>query len=141
MSKPRVVPISPFLLLQELYRDDPWKIMVCCILLNKTRGKQVHGVREQLFRRWPDAVSMAKADIPELVEVIKPLGLYNNRCITLRRFSEQWARGDYDEVKDLYGIGGYALDSYSIFVENDLSVEPTDSVLRKYMEWRRKQTC
>lgn len=34
-------PRSPHKLLQEKYASDPWKVMVICMLLNMTQGKQV----------------------------------------------------------------------------------------------------
>lgn len=35
-------PQSPYSLIEEVLYDDPWKLLVACMLLNKTSGKQVH---------------------------------------------------------------------------------------------------
>ena len=40
-------------LLQEIYQDDPWKMLVCCILLNLTKRQQVDGIRHELFTKYP----------------------------------------------------------------------------------------
>jgi hypothetical protein len=37
----------------------------------------------------------------------------------------------------LYGIGKYANDSWQIFQLGNLQVEPTDGVLKKYLEWAK----
>ena len=45
MGDPRVsvyeAPASPFGLIEEQLYDDPWKLLVACILLNKTSIAQV----------------------------------------------------------------------------------------------------
>jgi hypothetical protein len=37
-----IPPKSVHALLQEKYYEDPWKVLVICMLLNKTSGTQVH---------------------------------------------------------------------------------------------------
>ena len=119
-------------LLQEIYRDNPWKMLVCCILLNLTKRTQVDGIRHELFNRYPTPEKMSKANQEELAELLQPLGLYNRRANTLVRFSEDWMKG-FTDVKDLYGIGQYAQDSWNIFQEGDMMVETKDKVLTKYL--------
>ena len=91
-------------LLQEVYQDDPWKMMVCCILLNLTKRQQVDGVRHELFDKYPTEYEMMEADEEELSEILKPLGLYNRRAKTLIKFSWMWVNG-FSDVKELYGVG------------------------------------
>ena len=131
--------MSPFVLLQEIYIDDPWKIMVCCILLNQTTRKQVDKVREELFEKWSTPEIMASADIEELREVIRPLGFYNKRSKTLVRFSKEW--NDTVLIEDpskLHGIGQYAKDSWTIFVEHGEVKNPSDHVLKDYVKWQEQ---
>ena len=61
-------------LLQEIYQDDPWKMLVCCILLNLTKRQQVDGIREELFNKYPTEYEMMEADEKELSEILQPLG-------------------------------------------------------------------
>jgi len=123
-------------LLQEIYRDDPWKMLVCCILLNLTQRKQVDGVRHELFSKYPTEYEMVEADENELSELLKPLGLYKKRAKTLMKFSWMWING-FSNVEELHGIGKYAKDSWEIFQMNNKDVKPTDKVLLEYMweEW------
>ena len=74
-------------LLQEIYQDDAWKMLVCCILLNLTQRKQVDGVRHELFTKYPTEYEMMEADEDELSEILRPLGLYRRRAKTLIKFS------------------------------------------------------
>lgn len=129
--------MSPYELLQEIYYHNPWKSMVCCILLNCTRRKQVDGIRDELFRTYEDALDMAVADPKILADILKPLGFQNKRAKTLIKFSEDWVSKDWADPRDLYGIGQYAADSYDIFYNNRLDIEPNDGVLVKYLEWKK----
>jgi methyl-CpG-binding domain protein 4 len=130
---------SPYLLLQEIYNEHPWRVLVCCIMLNCTSRKQVDRVRDEFFRRYPDPNSVVSADLDQIAELISPLGFRNRRANTIKRFSSDWLTLKWREPKELYGVGKYAQDSWDIFYKGDLSVEPTDGVLKKYLEWARQQ--
>jgi|TARA_B100000900_G_C20357407_1_gene624881 methyl-CpG-binding domain protein 4 len=119
-------------LLQEIYQEDPWKMLVCCILLNLTKRQQVDGVRHELFSKYPTEYEMMEADEDELSEILKPLGLYRRRAKTLIKFSWMWVCG-FNDVKELHGIGQYAKDSWEIFQNNNRNVNPTDKVLLSYL--------
>lgn len=121
------------MLLQEIYRQEPWKMLVGCILLNQTTRVQVDKVREELFSMWPDPVSMTAADPQEIAEVIRPLGLYNRRARSLIKFSQDWISKDWKEPIELHGIGKYAQDSWEIFQKNNFSSQPTDKELIAYL--------
>jgi len=130
------IPASPFYLLQEIYIDDPWKIMVCCIMLNLTSRKQVDSIREEFFWRWPTPESIISAEQLELSEFLRPLGFYNKRAKTLIRFSEEWLSKECDDIIELHGIGKYAQDSWNIFVKGEVPDTVNDHVLNRYVEWR-----
>lgn len=85
---------SPYLLLQEIYREHPWRMLVCCIMLNCTSRKQVDQVRDKFFRLYPDAAEAERADPAEMAEVIALLGLKNKRAKTIQRFSSDWMNLD-----------------------------------------------
>lgn len=34
-------PVSPYFLIEEVLYNDPWKLLVACMLLNKTTGRAV----------------------------------------------------------------------------------------------------
>jgi methyl-CpG-binding domain protein 4 len=132
--------MSPYELLQEIYFHNPWKSMVCCILLNRTKRKQVDGVLDQLFKTFSKPLDMATADPVELSQILQPLGFQNKRAKTLIKFSTDWLDMVWDHPKELYGIGQYASDSYDIFYNNRTDLSPKDGVLVKYLEWKRNNT-
>jgi len=98
----------------------------------------VDRIREELFERYPGPVEMSQADSAELAEILRPLGFYNRRAKTLIKFSTQWYSSNWDHPKELYGIGQYAADSWDIFYNDRLDIEPNDGVLVKYVIWKRQ---
>ena len=124
-------------LLQEIYQNDPWKMLVCCILLNLTKRQQVDGIRHELFSKYPTEYEMMEADEDELSEILKPLGLYRRRAKTLIKFSWMWVNG-FTDVMELYGIGQYAKDSWEIFQMNNTDINPSDKVLSSYLYMESK---
>jgi len=94
-------------------------------------------VREELFRTYGDALDMADADADPLAKILQPLGFQNRRANTLIKFSEDWVSKDWTDPKELHGIGQYAADSYYIFYNSKLDINPNDGVLVKYLEWKK----
>ena len=119
-------------LLQEIYQDDGWKMLVCCMLVNLTNRKQVDTVRNKLFSKYPTPQDMMRAKHKDLVDIIKPLGLYNTRAERLIKMSEGYVKG-FKSVDELYGIGQYAKDSWEIFQNKNNNIKPTDKVLQEYL--------
>ena len=119
-------------LLQEIYQSDGWKMLTCCMLLNLTNRRQVDVIRDELFKRYPTPEDMMNADESKLADLLKPLGLYNRRAKSLKKMSEGYVKG-FKSVDELYGIGQYAKDSWEIFQNNNIKVEPMDKVLQEYL--------
>ena len=119
-------------MLQEIYLSDPWKMLVCCMLLNLTNRKQVDTIRKQLFDKYKTPQDMMNAKHEELADILKPLGLYNRRANSLRKMSEGYING-FKSVDELYGIGQYAKDSWDIFQNSNLNIKPEDKVLQEYL--------
>lgn len=130
---------SPYNLLQEIYNEHPWRMLVCCIMLNCTSRKQVDQVRDEFFKKYPDANTAKAADRAEMAERIASLGFKNRRANTIVRFSNDWVNLEWSEPSELYGIGKYAQDSWEIFQKGNLNVEPTDGVLNQYLAWALNQ--
>jgi A/G-specific adenine glycosylase len=68
--------------------DDPWHVLVAEVLLQRSRGKTVAKVYEDLFRRWPDAAALSRARESTIAGVIRPLGLIR-RSRTLRDMARE----------------------------------------------------
>ncbi len=102
-------------------------------MLNQTGRKQVKTVLPIFLSKWPDPDSFLLAPHDQIVEVIKPLGMYNRRLSTLVRMTNDWKSWDGVDATDLYGIGRYGSDSYEIFFKNRRDIVPTDHELCRYL--------
>lgn len=115
--------------------DRTWAVLVACALLNKTHGRQVRPMVEDLLRRWPTPIEMAVADESDLIEVLRPLGLYRRRAATLKQLSADRAIGKAPNA--CRWCGPYAQASVMIVVHGAIDVATDDPWLLKYLEWRR----
>lgn len=133
-------PKSPFTLLQEQIYDDPWKVFVCCIFCNLTRRLTAEPIFWQVIKRWPDAQSLSKANINDLIEMIKDLGLSQRRAKALIKMSDDYINKDWKaDPTQLYGVGKYASDAYRIFCRGDWrDVEPKDGALVNYRNYLKE---
>lgn len=134
---------SPYNYFQERYRDDPWKMLCCAIMLNMTSGKQLERVHEKFFEKYKnagDVIIHYLFDInkQEMEDILRPLGMQTKRAYTLFRFSSDFNNGKCP--RDCYGIGKYGGDSYKIFIEGILIDDAKDKELLKYIEWAKGQT-
>ena len=131
--------MSPHGLIQEsLSRAGglyPWRVLVACVLLNRTQGSQVRPMVMGLFRCYPTPQALAAAG-KGLEFVLEPLGLGHRRAETLRRLSRDYAAGKPPE--ECHGVGRYARDALAVFVEGRTDIEPSDKWLRPYVEWKRE---
>ncbi|WP_339375495.1 endonuclease III [Chroogloeocystis siderophila] len=74
--------------LQRLYPEAPCtlnyatpvQLLVATILSAQCTDERVNQVTPELFRRFPDAVAIANADLAELEAIIRPTGFYRNKA-------------------------------------------------------------
>jgi methyl-CpG-binding domain protein 4 len=121
------------ILIQEEYVSDPWKMMVCCILLNQTNNRQVRPILSSLFELIPDAISAIRCREESLAAVIKTTGFQNIKAKRIKMLSKKWVEG-FSDPEDLPGIGQYGKDSWEIFINRNLFIEVGDKKLRAYLE-------
>lgn len=120
------------ILIQEDYLDNPWKMMVCCILLNQTNNKQVRPILSSVFELIPDPISTIGCEPERLAAVIKTTGFQNVKASRIIKLSQKWVDGFNDAI-DLPGIGKYGRDSWEIFVNGNVNLEVTDKKLDAYL--------
>jgi A/G-specific adenine glycosylase len=87
-------------------------VLVAEVLLQRSRGKTVAKVYEELFRRWPDAAALSRAREASIASVIRPLGLVR-RASSLSAMAREVVRlkavpSDSDGLIALPGVGRYA---------------------------------
>jgi hypothetical protein len=154
--------VSPFGFLEELFRDNPWRLLLSTIMLNRTTRIQVDVVLYEFLQKWPDATSASNGNEMDIATVIRPMGMVHRRARGIIRFSKEWLellsrkRGNEasrnsiamgsgreaflltrEEVTSLYYCGDYAYDAYRIFTQGKLDAVTTDHALQTYVDFHR----
>jgi len=79
-------------------RDFPWRnesitnyeLILSEILLQRTKAETVSKYYQTFFLKYPDWNELSKATIPELEEILKPLGLYKHRAKRIYRIIKEY---------------------------------------------------
>lgn len=116
------------------YSDDPWRLLVAARLSAQCTDERVNIVCVPLFERFPDAEAMAKGELSEIEEIVKPCGLFRTKAKSIREASRR-ILDDYDGkvpdsmeellslpgvgrkianliLGDVYGLGGIVADTH-----------------------------
>ncbi|KAI3997912.1 hypothetical protein MKX01_036814 [Papaver californicum] len=134
-------PVSEFKLLQEEHYEDPWRVMIICMLLNITSGEQVQKVLPDLFKLCPDAKTSLEVAAKDIENTIRTLGLQKKRAEMIRRFSKEYLGDDWTHITQLHGVGKYAADAYAIFCTGKWDqVEPNDHMLTDYWKFLHNES-
>ncbi len=94
--------------------DDPWAILIAAFFLRKTTTAQVVKVYEKFLRKYPKPEDLLSADISEIRELIRPLGIEHQRAIHIKKIAEH-IKSEFggkipctrNELKKLPGVGDY----------------------------------
>ena len=71
-----------------LHHRSPWELLVATILSAQCTDVRVNMVTPKLFERFPTPAAMAKAEIPELIDLIRTTGFFNNKAKSLKGAAE-----------------------------------------------------
>jgi hypothetical protein len=146
--KPLVESIrSPLGLLEELVAEDPWQLLLCTILLNRTSRCQVDHIFFMFLQRWSSPHQLLeKASLDDVATLLRPLGINNRRAHGIFMFSRDYLallKDNKDmtsllqaDIQGLHNCGDYACDAYRIFVRRDLTVKSKDRALQTYVEYK-----
>jgi endonuclease-3 len=94
----------------ELDFQTPFQLLVATVLSAQCTDKRVNQVTPKLFKRYGSADKMAVAKIPDLEEIIYPLGFFHSKSANLKALSERLVT-DYNsevpgELKELITLAG-----------------------------------
>ncbi len=66
-----------------LIHENPWQLLVATILSAQCTDIRVNLVTPPLFKRFPDAASLAQAPLAEVEELIRSTGFFRNKAKNL----------------------------------------------------------
>ena len=131
-----------------LAHGTPFQLLAAVMLSAQCRDDRVNEVTVELFRRWPDAAAMAKADPDEVARIIQPCGLFRAKSRNLTACAAQLVREHGGEVPrtmaeltrlpgigrksanvilgNAFGLPGFPADTHVIRLTNRLGAVDTD---------------
>jgi len=95
-----------------LVHSNTFELLISVVLSAQTTDVSVNRVTPELFRRWPDAKALSKADPIRVEKVIKTIGLYHTKAANIVKLSKKLTDdfggqvpGDFDALISLPGVG------------------------------------
>ncbi|MDR1028429.1 MAG: endonuclease III [Clostridiales Family XIII bacterium] len=95
-----------------LIHGSVWELLVAVVLSAQTTDVSVNAVMPELLRRWPDTASLAGANIEEVGEVIRRIGMYRSKSSNIVRLAQKVLEDhggevpqDFDALTALPGVG------------------------------------
>ena len=118
MKRNNPLPLASLLFLHypdaccSLNFNSPYECLVSVLLSAQCTDAKVNKVTPILFSRYPDILSLSKADAEDIEKVIKPLGLAKAKAKNLQKLAsflvENFKREiprDYEALLSLPGVG------------------------------------
>lgn len=96
----------------ELTHKNPFELLIAVILSAQTTDVAVNKVTPALFEAYPTPEAMSEADVEDIMDKIKTIGLYRNKakfvkscaCDLVEKFNSQ-VPSTHKELQSLAGVG------------------------------------
>jgi len=95
-----------------LHFGSVFELLVSVVLSAQTTDVSVNKVTPAFFARWPDAAALAGADVAEVSEVIRTIGMYRQKASNVVRMAQMLLEdfggevpGDFEKLQTLPGVG------------------------------------
>lgn len=96
----------------ELNHKNPFELICAVLLSAQTTDERVNIVTPELFKTYPTAFDLAKAELKDVERIIKSIGLYHNKAKNLILMAEDLCTLHHGEVpnnrkalESLAGVG------------------------------------
>ena len=91
---------------------NTFELLVSVVLSAQTTDVSVNKVTPQLFSRYPAPADLARADISDVISIIRTIGLYKTKSANIIRLAAMLESeyggevpGDFDRLTSLPGVG------------------------------------
>ena len=96
----------------SLEYDEPWKLLVSVRLAAQCTDARVNVVVKDLYKKFPTVEALAKANVEEIEEIVRPCGLGKGKARdisgTMKILHEKYdgkVPDDFDKLMELPGVG------------------------------------
>lgn len=121
-------------LLEDMYPDaecelnytTAFELLVATMLSAQTTDVKVNSVTKTLFKEYTSPMDFCEADVQDLENAIRVIGLYRNKAKNLKKMSEMLIR-DYDGVvpdkkEELIKLAGVGTKTANVLLSNAFNV-------------------
>ncbi|MDO4197364.1 MAG: endonuclease III [Erysipelotrichaceae bacterium] len=110
----------------ELNHKNSFELLIAVVLSAQTTDKRVNEVTPSLFKKYPDARALSRADLSDVETIIKPIGLYRSKAkniVSLSRIlSERYDGIVPDKRKELESLPGVGRKTCNVILSNCFDV-------------------
>ena len=96
----------------ELFYNQDYELAIAVMLSAQTTDKAVNRVTEVLFSKFPTVESLKNAELSEIEDIIKSIGLYKNKAKNIKELARVLVEefnsklpSDKNELQKLPGLG------------------------------------
>ena len=110
----------------ELNHRNHFELLVAVVLSAQTTDERVNSVTPFLFKKYPDARRLSKADLKDVEDIIKPIGLYHNKAVNIIKLADmltEYYGGEVpSEREDLESLPGVGRKTANVILSNCFDV-------------------
>lgn len=95
-----------------LVHRNIFELLICVVLSAQTTDVSVNKITPELFKKYPDARSLASADVSDVSDIIRSIGMYKTKSERIIKLSKELTEkydgavpDDYDLLVALPGVG------------------------------------
>lgn len=117
-------------------QSSPYHTLIAELLLKQTTAEKIVPVYTSFLKRYPTPTDLREADRDDLRELVRPLGLYNQRVDALKGIAEE-LHGDEvpdstEELTELPYVGPYSANAVLCFGRGERRPIVDVNVIRVY---------
>ena len=110
----------------SLTYDSPVQLLVATILSAQCTDERVNKVTPNLFARFPDAASLANADLEELENLVRSTGFYRNKAKNIqsacRMIVNEFGGKVPQRMEDLLRLPGVARKTANVVLAHEFGI-------------------
>jgi len=110
----------------ELNYQNPFELLIAVVLSAQTTDKAVNKVTEKLFTAYPNAEALAQANLLDVENTIKTIGLYHNKAKNIIALSQALVEKHHglvpQELEQLEALPGVGRKTTNVVISNAFGI-------------------
>lgn len=110
----------------ELNYQNPFELLIAVVLSAQTTDKAVNKVTEKLFTAYPNAEALAQANLLDVENTIKTIGLYHNKAKNIIALSQALVEKHHglvpQEREQLEALPGVGRKTTNVVISNAFGI-------------------